>query len=112
MQAIDLHVDQHLSPLATQFLSDILAGRRRQATNLINEALDAGIITFKEVYIGVFQPVLYQIGWMWETNRLTVADEHIARKIIEAHGGQIALDSKLGCGTTATIYLPKQNLRP
>lgn len=34
---------------------------------------------------------------------------YITKKIIEAHGGEISLKSKIGCGTTITVLLPTYN---
>jgi methanogenic corrinoid protein MtbC1 len=35
------------------------------------------------LYIDVFQPTLYEVGRRWESNRLTVAQEHIATAITQ-----------------------------
>ena len=44
--------------------------------------------------------------WMAEGKHLLFNDIHTARRIIEAHGGELRLTSELGKGTQVTISLP------
>jgi len=61
--------------LARQYLRLLLGGERHAAGRLILEAVDSGV-PVKEVYLHVFQASQREIGRLWQTNRLTVAQEH------------------------------------
>ncbi|RLL42129.1 cobalamin-binding domain protein [Oceanobacillus piezotolerans] len=64
---------KHVEKLAEQFL----AGDDRGAIEYISTFLDrdAGMV---ELYDSLITPAMYYIGKLWETNRITVADEHLA----------------------------------
>jgi hypothetical protein len=62
-------------PLAREYLEALLAGRRRQAAELVLGAVDRGL-RMQEVYLKVFQPVLLEVGRLWQINEITVAHEH------------------------------------
>jgi methanogenic corrinoid protein MtbC1 len=64
------------------FLEAILKGQRKAATNLALETLKDGH-TISDVYIDIFQESQYQIGRLWETNKITVAEEHMATAITQ-----------------------------
>jgi methanogenic corrinoid protein MtbC1 len=66
-----------------RFVAALLAGDRRAAFAVVDEALDAGT-HLRELYLEVFQPALREIGRLWESNRITVADEHLATAITQA----------------------------
>lgn len=52
------------------------------------EALSEGS-TLPALYVDVFRPALYEVGARWESNRLTVAQEHIATAITQFVMAQI-----------------------
>jgi methanogenic corrinoid protein MtbC1 len=64
------------------FLQAILTGQRHAAVQIAREARRDGL-TLRDLYIDVFQPALYEVGRRWESNRLTVAQEHIATAITQ-----------------------------
>ena len=68
-------MDNHLSPLAQNYLDSLLKGKRENALSLILNEVKAGV-PVKEMYIQVFQPVQYEIGRLWQTNKISVAQEH------------------------------------
>lgn len=75
-QAISLPaMDNHLTPLAQNYLDYLLKGDRRAALSLIQEEVKGGN-SVKEMYVQVFQPVQYEIGRLWQTNKISVAQEH------------------------------------
>lgn len=68
---------------ARDFLDAIVAGSRKRAFEVVDAAL-AGGMDIRALYLDVFQPALREIGRLWQQNRLTVADEHLATAITQA----------------------------
>jgi methanogenic corrinoid protein MtbC1 len=64
-----------LSDLAAGYLGALLGGDRRAAGRLVLEAADRGT-DLRDLYLGVFQPVQYEIGRLWQTNAISIAQEH------------------------------------
>lgn len=62
--------------LANQFLGFLLAGNRQNASRLILEAVQNKKMTVQEVYLNVFQKTQREIGRLWQTNQISVAQEH------------------------------------
>ena len=61
---------------AAAYLDHLLAGRRREAADLITDCLDRQGIALREVYLGIFQPAQYEVGRLWQENLISVAHEH------------------------------------
>ena len=68
---------------ANRFLDAIVAGNRRRAFEVADQAQAAGM-DIRGLYLQVFQPALREIGRLWQQNRITVADEHLATAITQA----------------------------
>lgn len=66
-----------------EFLPILLNGDRRGCTQQVMNMLENGI-SIKEIYLGVFQRSLTDIGTMWQKNHITVADEHLCTAIIQS----------------------------
>jgi MerR family transcriptional regulator, light-induced transcriptional regulator len=64
------------------YLAAIRAGDRHRAFAVIERATSADL-DIPTIYLEVFQPVLREIGRLWEENRLTVAEEHLATSITQ-----------------------------
>jgi methanogenic corrinoid protein MtbC1 len=67
--------DQPLAELAQQYLEALLQGQRHVASQLILNAVQAGV-SVRDVYLYVFQPVQHEVGRLWQTNQVSVAQEH------------------------------------
>jgi methanogenic corrinoid protein MtbC1 len=65
------------------YLGAIRTGDRRHAFQVIDAARDAGL-DLAGIYLGVLQPALREIGYLWQNNELTVAEEHLATAITQA----------------------------
>ena len=64
------------------FLSAILGGQRHAALNIVEEALRAGH-SHVDIYVNVFTEALHRVGELWELNKISVAQEHIATAITQ-----------------------------
>ena len=60
----------------------LLAGQRQAALNIALEALRNGAAV-QDLYADVFQDALYEVGRLWETNAITVAQEHMATAVTQ-----------------------------
>ncbi|MEI7983401.1 MAG: cobalamin-dependent protein, partial [Bacteroidota bacterium] len=70
-----LSLENHLTPLAQNYLENLLKGKLDLALSLIMNEVKSGLAV-REIYLQVFQPVQYEIGHLWQTNRISVAQEH------------------------------------
>ena len=69
--------------LYQEYLKALLAGKRKQCRDVVQRLLDANI-ELKTLFTGLFQRSLYEVGELWENNRITVANEHLATSITES----------------------------
>lgn len=67
--------DAPLAGLAARYLDALLRGERQTASRMILEAVDAGA-SVRDIYLHVFQPAQREVGRLWQTNRISVAQEH------------------------------------
>lgn len=70
-----ISVETSLGRLTQDYLNYLLQGNRREAVQLIDQALAAGV-PLKQIYLDVFQRSQREIGRLWQMNRITVAQEH------------------------------------
>lgn len=64
------------------YVQAALAGERTVALRVLTEALSAGT-PLLDLYVEVLQQGQYEIGHLWETNRITVAHEHAATAVTQ-----------------------------
>lgn len=69
--------------LYQDYLQALLAGRRVQCRDITQMLIDRQIV-IKILYSDLFQRSMYEIGDLWENNRITVANEHLATSITES----------------------------
>lgn len=65
-----------------RYLAAIRAGSRRDALEVVDGAVREGM-EVRTLYLQVFQPAMHEIGRLWQENRITVADEHLATAITQ-----------------------------
>lgn len=68
---------QPFADLALDYLSLLLDARRHEAAKRVLDVVEQGA-RVEEIYLHVFQPVQQEIGRLWQTNRISVAQEHYA----------------------------------
>lgn len=57
------------------YLDLLLAGKRKKAADLIEELVEDGQ-SIKEIYEHIFQKTQYEVGALWQSNKISVAHEH------------------------------------
>lgn len=67
-------------PQAPAYQVSILEGNRRSALSCVSEAMDGGA-TLTQASVQIIQPAMYQIGHLWQKNRISVSQEHLASAI-------------------------------
>jgi methanogenic corrinoid protein MtbC1 len=74
-RSVEAAAEPSLSPLARDYLDQVLAGRRDRATDLVRAAIRAGA-DVGDVLVDVLEAAQREIGRLWQTGRLSVAQEH------------------------------------
>lgn len=77
-----LEVDAPHVDLARSFLLAVLEGRRRDAGELVLDALDRGT-TIPELHEHVIVRAQAEIGRMWQVGEVNIAEEHMGSRIVE-----------------------------
>lgn len=65
------------------YIHNLLNGERRKASQYIFSLLEEGM-SILQVYEEVMKPALYEVGELWEFNKVSVAEEHMATAVSEA----------------------------
>jgi methanogenic corrinoid protein MtbC1 len=65
------------------FVEALLGRNSARARRVVEEAV-AGGAAVPDVYLGVLQPALYEIGHRWAVGELSVAEEHYATAIVQS----------------------------
>ncbi len=74
--------DLPLGGLARDYLAALLQGERQIASQLILDASARGVHV-KDIYLHVFQRVQYEVGRLWQTHQISVAQEHFCTFVIQ-----------------------------
>jgi methylmalonyl-CoA mutase cobalamin-binding domain/chain len=99
----DSEVIEELARLRERYLEAALDGRRADALAVIRDAMQA--YEPVDVCLAIIQEGLREVGRLWETNRITIAEEHLASSIAQrvlfsldakpweqvVHGGRVVL---------------------
>ena len=65
------------------FTQGLLSGNRKICSEYLNDFFDKGW-TLIQIYEGIIKQSLYEIGELWESNKITVATEHLASAVTES----------------------------
>lgn len=80
--------DRTLQSIYDDYLAALRQGERRRALNVARQALNDGV-DIRDLYVEIFQPAMHEIGRLWETNEITVAQEHLATAITQSVMAQL-----------------------
>jgi methanogenic corrinoid protein MtbC1 len=65
------------------YLKSLLKADRLAAIRIVNKTMESGC-GIKDIYIHIFQASQYEIGRLWQTNRINVAQEHYCTAATQA----------------------------
>jgi methanogenic corrinoid protein MtbC1 len=68
-------ISETLDDLAKKYLQYLLSATREKASKLILDSVENGM-DIRDIYLNVFQQSQIEIGRLWETNQISVAQEH------------------------------------
>jgi MerR family transcriptional regulator, light-induced transcriptional regulator len=68
--------------ITNDFLQNLLKGNRANCSAIAKQYLEKNP-SIKDLYEEVFKQALYEVGRLWENNKITVASEHLATAITE-----------------------------
>lgn len=71
-----LETDSPYYSLAREYLDLLLASDRTAASQLVLKAVRDDGVAVKDIYLSVFQPCQREVGLLWQTGKLSVAQEH------------------------------------
>lgn len=72
-----------MSEVFTTYLNSLLDGNRNECKKIIDQ-LREDDISIMDLYENVLRKSLYEVGELWEYNKISVATEHMATSITEA----------------------------
>lgn len=64
------------------YLAFLLSGKKAECVTIVQGLIDHKILV-KDLYLELFQRSMYQVGKLWEENKISVATEHMATAITE-----------------------------
>lgn len=67
---------EKIDVLATNYFNTLLRGDRKTANNLIQKAVLEDGVSIQDIYLLVFQRSQYEVGRLWQINKISVAQEH------------------------------------
>lgn len=67
--------DNPLKKEVNDYMEFLFQGKRREAANLISELIEKGV-SIRDIYQYIFQVSQYEVGQLWQCNKITVAHEH------------------------------------
>ena len=81
------------------YLNALLDGDKKQCLQIVLKLINNNV-SIKDIYMELFQRSMYRIGQLWEKERCSIADEHVATNIteglIELVSTSFANDNKIG----------------
>ncbi len=96
--------ESRLESVYDRYFDMLLAGDRNRCSQLVSGFLAEGI-PIRILYEHLFQRSLYQVGELWEHNRISVAREHLATSVTEYLQTLVypLLFSSAHCGRKAVV---------
>lgn len=67
--------DVSFRQVTRDYLNALLIAERQKASQMILGLANQGV-GIKDIYLQIFQPSQYEVGRLWQSNKITVAQEH------------------------------------
>lgn len=80
-EGLSFSVSDEASEMQQVFLSLILHGDTQACLKLVDQSIHTAD-DLKHFYLKVIWPAMYRIGKLWESNKISVAEEHLATAIV------------------------------
>jgi len=77
-----------LGAAAQVYVQSLLQANRQTAFQVLEGALSQGA-SLENVYVNIIQPAMYEVGRLWETSQISVAEEHMATAIAQFTMGRM-----------------------
>ncbi|ODN30728.1 cobalamin B12-binding domain-containing protein [Fervidobacterium thailandense] len=74
--------DERFKKYQETFLNALLSFDKSGAYDLVRRMIDGGM-NLIDIYENIFTPSLWEIGYLWQTNRLSIVVEHYSSAVIE-----------------------------
>lgn len=74
--------EARLVELEGEFVAALLTLREEEAARVVDGALASGV-SWRDVYLRLFEPALQRVGDLWERGELSVAGEHLITGIVQ-----------------------------
>lgn len=87
-----------------EFLQFLLSGNRLKCSELVKSYLNNGV-SIEVLYENIIKRALYEIGELWEYNRISVATEHLASAIVEGILNEVYLKIISGDKINRTVVV-------
>ncbi len=78
---LSFNVKPEADEIQRVFLSLLLHGSTQECITLANNTIQTAH-DLKFFYLDVISPAMYRVGQLWESNQVSVADEHVATAIV------------------------------
>lgn len=79
--SLPLSIDNDWVTIKNQFLGALLEGDHQHCLEITNKLIKSPD-DVESLYLQVIQPVMYEVGMLWERGEISVAEEHLASAII------------------------------
>lgn len=67
--------------ITQRYLDSLLEGDRRRALRVLVDSALANEVSVPDLYLHVLQPGQLELGRLWQTDKITIAEEHIGTRI-------------------------------
>lgn len=84
-----LQAEAGQTDLAQSVLDSLLRCERARALQLVDAAMASGM-TLQTLYLSVLQPILREVGRLWQMNRISVAQEHYCTAVVQLMMGRLS----------------------